>query len=206
MRVDGMSLIGLAAACLCGACESKPRTGAQSSEPGPTPTAARTEQEPEQPLVKAYPPGVTPPPEAPKPAGVDTKTGVCAFRETGFDGQDTRFAENLVVKIKSGRIVSATYSYKGSYATEGDDDNLNVPIEEKKWVEFSMALSNGKQTFKIRVDADRFKMKGTAVQDAESGCTWLSESELAAAASASAEPAASAPSKSGASGKSGRTR
>ena len=180
----------------CAGCETKRKSEASPSEPGPGGTATHATEDPEQPLAKAYPPGVTPPPEAPKPAGVETKTGVCAFRETGYDGQDTRFAENLVVKIKRGRIVSATYSYKGSYATEGDDDNLNVPIEEKKWAEFSMSLSNGKQSFKVRVEADRFKMKGTAVQDAESGCTWLSEAELAAAASASAaEPAASAPSK-----------
>jgi hypothetical protein len=188
--------VGLAGLLLLTFCESKKKTEASPSDPGPTGTSARGEQEPEQPLAKAYPPGVTPPPEAPKPVGVDAKTGVCAFRETGYDGQDTRFAENLVVKIKSGRIVSATYSYKGSYATEGDDDNLNVPIEEKKWAEFSMALSNGRQTFKVRVEADRFKIKGTAVQDAESACTWLSEAELAAAASPSAEPAPSASSKS----------
>jgi hypothetical protein len=145
---------------------------------GPAPVASeqpRKANEPapeEVPTVKAYPPGVTPPPEAPKAAGVESKTGVCAFRETGYDGQDTRFSENLVVRIKEGQIVGATYSYKGSYAQEADEDGLSVPIRENEWATLKAKASSGPVEFKVRVIGDRFKMRGTAAQDAEGQCTW----------------------------------
>jgi hypothetical protein len=152
------------------ACKEKPA--------GPAPAASeepRKASEPvpdEVPTVKAYPPGVTPPPEAPKAAGVESKTGVCAFRETGYDGQDTRFSENLVVRIKGGQIVGATYSYKGSYAQEADEDGLSIPIRENEWATLKAKASSGPVEFKVRVTGDRFNMRGTAAQDAEGQCTW----------------------------------
>jgi hypothetical protein len=152
------------------ACKEKPA--------GPAPVASEeprkaSEPAPEEvPTVKAYPPGVTPPPEAPKAAGVESKTGVCAFRETGYDGQDTRFSENLVVRIKDGQIVGATYSYKGSYAQEADEDGLSIPIRENEWATLKAKASSGPVEFKVRVTGDRFKMRGTAAQDAEGQCTW----------------------------------
>jgi hypothetical protein len=165
-------------------CKEKPSgSTAASSEQPRKPNEPPPEPEP---TVKAYPPGVTPPPEEPKPAGVETKTGVCAFRETGYDGQDTRFSENLVVRIKEGRIVGATYSYKGSYAQEADEDELNVPIRENEWTTFKAKASSGPVEFKVRVFGDRFKMRGTAAQDGEGQCTWMAAP--APEASSSAKP------------------
>jgi hypothetical protein len=160
------------------ACKEKPAPAPAASEE----SAKTTTPPPEEvPTVKAYPPGVTPPPEAPKAAGVESKTGVCAFRETGYDGQDTRFSESLVVRIKEGRIVGMTYSYKGSYAQEADEDGLSVPIRENEWATLKARASSGPVDFKVQVNGDRFKMRGTAAQDADGQCTWMSAAEAAAA-------------------------
>ena len=170
-----------------------PIAGAIACKEKPSGTAPAASEEPrkanqpppeEVPTVKAYPPGVTPPPEAPKAAGVESKTGLCAFRETGYDGQDTRFSENLVVRIKEGQIVGATYSYKGSYAQEADEDGLNVPIKENEWATLKAKGSSGPVEFKVRVTADRFKMRGTAAQDAEGQCTWMAAPAPEASSSA----------------------
>lgn len=157
--------------------------GCKEKPSGPTPVASEEPRKanlppPEEvPTVKAYPPGVTPPPEAPKAAGVESKTGVCAFRDTGYDGQDTRFNENLVVRIKDGQIVGMTYSYKGSYAQEADEDGLSIPIREDDWTTLKAKASSGPVEFKVRVMGDRFKMRGTAAQDAEGQCTWMAAAE-----------------------------
>jgi hypothetical protein len=164
------------------ACKEKPSGSVPVASEAPRKTG---EPPPEQePTVKAYPPGVTPPPEAPKAAGVESKTGVCAFRETGYDGQDTRFSENLVVRIKEGQIVGATYSYKGSYAQEADEDGLSVPIRENEWATLKAKASSGPVEFKVRVTGDRFKMRGTAAQDAEGQCTWMAAPPPEASSSA----------------------
>ena len=165
----------LACACLAAACKEErrpPPENVASSEPAKKPPEAEPAL-----TARAYPPGVTPPPEAEKPPGAETKTGVCAFRETGYDGQDTKFAESLVVKLKSGRIVTAKYSYKGGYASEGVDEGLSVPVKENEWVSFKVPVSAGSLEFKLRIVQDRFDVKGTAVQDADGSCTWMAEGE-----------------------------
>jgi hypothetical protein len=160
------------------ACKETPAPAPAASE---EPRKATTPPPEEVPTVKAYPPGVTPPPEAPKAAGVESKTGVCAFRETGYDGQDTRFSESLVVRIKEGQIVGMTYSYKGSYAQEADEDELSIPIRENEWATLKAKASSGPVDFKVQVNGDRFKMRGTAAQDADGQCTWMSAAEAAEA-------------------------
>ena len=173
------------------ACKEKPSGSPPAASEEQPKTAAP--QPDETPTVKAYPPGVTPPPEAPKAAGVESKTGVCAFRETGYDGQDTRFSENLVVRIKEGQIVGATYSYKGSYAQEADEDGLSIPIKEDEWATLKAKASSGPVEFKVRVAGDRFKMRGTAAQDAEGQCTWMSAAAPEASASTKPESSAARP-------------
>jgi hypothetical protein len=170
-------ILVLAASLFAGliACKEKPSGTAPSASEEPRKANAPPPEE--APTVKAYPPGVTPPPEAPKAAGVESKTGVCAFRETGYDGQDTRFSENLVVRIKEGQIVGATYSYKGSYAQEADEDGLSIPIRENEWATVKAKASSGPVEFKVQVNGDRFKMRGTAAQDADGQCTWMSAAE-----------------------------
>ena len=173
-------------------CKDKPSGSVPAASDQPR---KATEPPPEEvPTVKAYPPGVTPPPEAPKAAGVESKTGVCAFRETGYDGQDTRFSENLVVRIKEGQIVGATYSYKGSYAQEADEDGLSIPIKENEWATLKAKASSGPVEFKVRVFGDRFKMRGTAAQDGEGQCTWMSAAAPEASSSAKPEPRGKSPS------------
>jgi len=159
---------------VCG-CKKEPRgTGAQATS---AETARKSGDPPEEekPTAKAYPPGVTPPPEPDKPPGAETKTGVCSFRDTGYDGQDTKFAETLVVKLRGGRIVLSRYSYKGSYAQEGTDENLSVPVTENEWATFKVPASSGPVEFKVRIFGDRMKIRGTAVQDAEGHCTWMAD-------------------------------
>jgi hypothetical protein len=157
------------------ACKEKPSATAPAASEEPR--KGTTPPPEEVPTVKAYPPGVTPPPEAPKAAGVEAKTGVCAFRETGYDGQDTRFSESLVVRIKEGQIVGMTYSYKGSYAQEADEDGLSIPIRENEWATLKAKASSGPVEFKVQVNGDRFKMRGTAAQDADGQCTWMARGE-----------------------------
>jgi hypothetical protein len=170
------SLLAFALGCLMPACKQERRPVPENAASGEPAKTAAPEPEPAV-TARAYPPGVTPPPEPEKPPGAETKTGVCAFRETGYDGQDTKFAESLVVKLKSGRIVTAKYSYKGGYASEGVDETLGVPVKENEWSTFSVKVSSGSLEFKVRITQDRFKIKGTAVQDAEGNCTWIPEGE-----------------------------
>ena len=186
LRLSMLVLCSLPAFTAASACKEKPP--APNPEPSAAPTARQGQPAPEsEPTVKAYPPGVTPPPEAPKAAGVETKSGVCAFRETGYDGQDTKFSEHLVVRIRDGNIVGLTYSYKGSYAQEADEDDLNIPIRENEWATLKAKASSGPVDFKVQVRGDRFKMRGTAAQDGEGQCTWMAAAP-AASASASAKP------------------
>jgi hypothetical protein len=185
-RLSTLVLCSVTALFAAGACKEK--TPAPPPEASATAAARQGQPQPEsEPTVRAYPPGVTPPPEAPKPAGVETKSGVCAFRETGYDGQDTKFSENLVVRIRDGRIVGLTYSYKGSYAQEAHEEQLDIPIREKEWATLKAKASSGPVDFKVQVIGDRFKMRGTAAQDGEGQCTWMTAAPLPSA-SASAKP------------------
>jgi len=184
-RLYALALCSLSA---FGASACKEKAPAPNPEPSATGAARQGQSTPEsEPTVKAYPPGVTPPPEAPKPAGVETKSGVCAFRDTGYDGQDTKFSESLVVRIRDGHIVGLTYSYKGSYAQEADEDALDIPIRENEWATLKAKASSGPVDFKVQVVGDRFKMRGTAAQGAEGQCTWMAAAPIPSA-SASASP------------------
>jgi len=165
----------LASLFVVAGCKEEPRRSGVQAASAET---ARKSDDPlaePTPTLKAYPPGVTPPPEPEKPPGAETKTGVCSFRDTGYDGQDTKFAETLVVKLRGGRIVSSRYSYKGSYAQEGTDENLGVPIKENEWASFKVPASSGPVEFKVRIFGNRMKVRGTAVQDAEGNCTWIAD-------------------------------
>jgi hypothetical protein len=185
LRLYTIVLCSLPAFGAASACKEKPA----APNPEPAATARQGQSTPEQePTVKAYPPGVTPPPEAPKPAGVETKSGVCAFRDTGYDGQDTKFSESLVVRLREGRIVGLTYSYKGSYAQEADEDDLNIPIRENEWANLKAKASSGPVDFKVQVNGDRFKMRGTAAQDAEGQCTWMTAAPAPSASASATKP------------------
>lgn len=152
-------------------CEEKkkpPPPAAASEEPKPAPTPTE-----EQPAVVAYPPGMAPPedagPDAPPP---EPKTGVCSFHESGYDGQDTKSDEKMIVKVKDDKIVAAEYVYRGSYAIDGKSDQLSVPYQPGKWVEFELPMTSGTKKFKVKIKDDVIELKGTAAQDANGDCQY----------------------------------
>src|SRR5690606_40910216 len=123
------------------------------------------------PSVVAYPPGQGPPDAAPE-APRDPRTGVCSLLETGYDGDNTRSTEKLIVKIKDDRIVAAEYSYRGSYALDGKSETLNVPLVDAKWIDFAMPMTSGTKKFSIRLRSDVMDANGTAAQEPAGRCTW----------------------------------
>jgi hypothetical protein len=136
----------------------------------PSATAKPTE---EQPSVAAYPPGMAPPEDAGSDAAPpEPKTGVCAFHESSYDGQDTKSDEKLIVKVKDDKIVAAEYVYRGSYALDGKSDKLSVAFEPGKWAEFELPMTSGTKTFKVKIKADVIEIQGTAAQDAHGDCTY----------------------------------
>jgi hypothetical protein len=158
-----------------GGCEQKkapPQPAASGSEPKAT-TASKQddeEQEPAQAAV-AYPPGQGPPDAAPAEER-PLRTGVCSLLETGYDGENTRSTEKLIVKIKDDKIAGGQYSYRGSYALDGKVENLSIALSEGKWLEFEMPMTTGKKQFKVRLKDDVMAVKGTAALDKEGSCTW----------------------------------
>jgi hypothetical protein len=156
--------------------------GCEDKKPAPTPEASAAaepsapkpadgDEEPDKPAIAAYPPGQGPPDAAPVEAR-EPRTGVCSLLETGYDGDNTRSTEKLIVKIKEERIVASTYSYRGSYALDGKVENLSIPLVEGKWLSFEMPMTTGTKEFKVRLKSDVMAFKGTAVLDKESTCTW----------------------------------
>jgi major membrane immunogen (membrane-anchored lipoprotein) len=162
----------LALSLLALACESKkkPLPPLPSSEPAPSVAAAPTS---ETPAVAAYPPGMAPPDDAATDAAPpEPKTGVCAFNESGYDGQDTKSNEKMIVKVKDDKIVAAEYSYRGSYALDGESDKLDIPLVESKWLELELPMTSGTKKFQVRIKADVIELEGVATEDADGDCQW----------------------------------
>jgi hypothetical protein len=151
------------------ACEEK-------KQPSPAPSAtpeATAMATGETPAVAAYPPGMAPPEDAGSDAALpEPKTGVCAFSESGYDGQDTKSNEKMVVKIKDDRIVAAEYTYRGSYALDGKTDKLDIPLVQNKWLEFDLPMTSGSKKFQVKINANFIDFKGTATEGADGDCQW----------------------------------
>ncbi len=164
----------LVAATFAGGCEQKKPTpepaATAAAEPSAT-TRSDDDDEPETPAIAAYPPGQGPPDAGPAEERV-LRTGVCSMLETGYDGDNTRSTEKLIVKIKDDMIVASTYSYRGSYALDGKVENLSIPLREGKWLSFEMPMTSGTKEFKVRLKNDVMAFKGTAALDKENTCTW----------------------------------
>jgi hypothetical protein len=165
-----------AAALAALACEDK--KPAPPTEPSATAEPASTkksdddgDEEPAKPAIAAYPPGQGPPDAGPT-EDRPLRTGVCSLLETGYDGDNTRSTEKLIIKIKDDKIVGGTYSYRGSYALDGKVENLSIPLVENKWLEIEMPMTSGTKDFKVRIKNDVMAFKGTAALDKENTCTW----------------------------------
>ncbi|HMR08101.1 MAG TPA: hypothetical protein PKA88_20110 [Polyangiaceae bacterium] len=157
----------------CVGCEDK-------KKPVPVEAPATTSAKPEtpestaeQPTVEALPPGVTAYPDADAPpAEREPRTGLCTFYETGYDGQDSRSTEKLIIKVKEDRIVGAKYSYRGSYALDGEREDLSMPLIEKQWLSVEMKMTSGTKTFEFKIKDDVMDVKGTAAKDGQGDCAW----------------------------------
>ncbi len=153
-------------------CEEKKPLPAAAVEPSaetPKPTRSDDDDD-EEPKVVAHPPGYVPP-EAGPPVGVEPRTGLCSFNESGFDGMDTRSTEKLIIKVKEDTLVHAQYSYRGSYALDGEG-TLDLPLRDKKWTKFELKMTSGTKTFEVRVRSDIMDLRGTAAKDAQGSCAW----------------------------------
>jgi len=171
MKTTQVMLALSVALSLAFACDEKPKSGTAVSATG-EPTAAPVKTE-ETPAVAAYPPGMAPPEDAGSDAPLpEPKTGVCAFNESGYDGQDTKSNEKMTVKIKDDKIAAAEYSYRGSYALDGKTDQLSIPLVENKWLDFEMPMTSGTKKFQVKYKANVMAFKGTATQDKEASCQW----------------------------------
>lgn len=165
---------------LVSACDEKKPTPAVPSATG---TASAAEPAtPAQTAVVAYPPGMGPPADAGIEAPPLPKTGLCAFQESSYDGQDTRSNEKLVVKIKDDRIVAAEYTYRGSYALDGKTESLSIPLQQNAWIPFELPMTSGTKEFKLKVKDNFVEFKGTAIPDADGNCVWEKPAEDAGAA------------------------
>jgi len=154
------------------ACEEKKKPLPVPSAAPETASAAPALTEP-QPVAVAYPPGMAPPDDAGTDAAPpEAKTGVCAFNESGYDGQDTKSNEKMVVKIKADRIVAAEYSYRGSYAVDGKTDKLDIPLVQNKWIDFELPMTSGTKKFQVKVRSDVADFKGVATEGVEGDCQW----------------------------------
>lgn len=159
-------LLALAAACE----EKKKPLPPPLAEGTPSASAAPPS---EAPAVAAYPPGMAPPDDAGSDAGpAEAKTGVCAFNESSYDGQDTKSNEKMVVKIKADTIVAAEYSYRGSYAVDGKSDKLNIPLVPNKWIKLELPMTSGSKTFEVKIKDDVIDFKGVATEGADGDCQW----------------------------------
>jgi hypothetical protein len=157
--------------------------GCEEKKPAPRPSTTEsvasnsTPSPEEKPAVVAYPPGYVPPVDAGDAPPPEPKTGVCSFQESGYDGQDTRSNEKMVVKLKDDKIVAAEYRYRGSYALDGKSDSLSTPVAYGKWVEFEMPMTSGTKKFEVKIKGDDIEFKGTATQDAQGDCVWKMANE-----------------------------
>jgi hypothetical protein len=127
------------------------------------------------PAVKALPPeqAFARDPSQAQPTGpVPVGTGVCAFIDKSYDGQDTPSTEKMVVKIKDGKIVRAQYTYRGSYAVDGLAENLAIPIGEGAWVPLKFTVGGSTKEFKVKLKSKTMTFKGTAADQPEGDCVW----------------------------------
>ncbi len=155
------------------ACDDRKKAApSPSAVPESTASVATAATEP-TPAVAAYPPGMAPPEDAGSDAAPpEAKTGVCAFNEQSYDGQDTKSNEKMVVKIKADKIVAAEYTYRGSYAVDGKTDKLDIPLVENKWLEFELPMTSGTRKFQVKIKANVMDFKGVATEDADGDCQW----------------------------------
>lgn len=158
---------------LATACDEKKKPPpVPSAAPEPVASAAPPATD-EAPAVAAYPPGMAPPEDAGTDAGPpEPKTGVCAFNESSYDGQDTKSNEKMVVKIKADKIVAAEYTYRGSYAVDGKSDKLDIPFVQNKWIELELPMTSGTKKFQIKIKDDVIDFKGVATEGADGDCQW----------------------------------
>jgi len=172
--MKAMTLSLTAAALLVAACDKKPPPPPPATTAEATASAAASAApEEKKPELVAYPPGYEPPEDAGTDAGpTEPKTGICSFHESGYDGQDTRSNEKMIVKVKDDVIVAAEYSYRGSYAIDGKSDQLLIPLVQKKWLDIELPMTSGTKKFQVKIRDDVIELKGTAAQDPEGDCTW----------------------------------
>jgi hypothetical protein len=152
-------------------CEDKkkpPPSPVPSGESTSSPNAQSTSD------LVALPPGYVAPDAAVEASVTLIKTGVCSFQESGYDGQDTKSNEKIVIKIKDDKLVAAEYTYRGSYAIDGKTESLSIPVRQGEWMEFEFPMnSGGSKTFKARIKKNDVEFKGVAAQNAQGSCTWV---------------------------------
>jgi hypothetical protein len=169
----GLSFLSCVVICVTG-CEDK-KNPVIPEAPG-TASAARpskSETTEEPPTQVALPPGVTAYPDADAPPPVrEPRTGLCTFYETGYDGQDSRSTEKLIIKVKEDRIVGAKYSYRGSYALDGEREDLSMPLVEQQWLSVELKMTSGSKKFEFKIKNDVMDVKGTAATDGQGDCAW----------------------------------
>ncbi len=157
------------ALALAGACDNK-------KPPAPVATttaAAEKESAAPSSTIVAYPLGYTPPADAGAEGGPPLRTGLCSYTDNGYDGQDSKYTERMVIKIKDDVIVGAEYRYRGSYATDGKSESLHVPLVPKKWLEFELPMTSGTKTFKVRFrPSEDMDFKPMFDADAAGECMW----------------------------------
>jgi len=176
-KLSSLAYAAVGIALVCG-CKSEPREAPKATgDPAATSKANAEQDDPSTPAaVKALPPeqafardpSAAAQPMGPAPVG----TGVCAFIDKSYDGQDTPSTEKMIVKIKDGKIVRAQYTYRGSYAVDGLADNLAIPIGEGAWVPLKFTVGGSTKEFKVKLKSKTMTFKGTAADQPEGDCVW----------------------------------
>lgn len=176
MEIRLLFVIVVASCAAFVACDKKKPAPAPPQATGSEPDAA-VNAAPSS-TIKAYPLGYKPP-DAGADAGLVLRTGVCSYTDSGYDGQDSKYTERMLVKVKDEVIVAAEYRYRGGYAIDGKSDKLNIPLRQKVWLPFELPMTSGTQKFSVRfrgtVDMD---FKGVAEKDASGECIWEKAEEV----------------------------
>jgi hypothetical protein len=181
VKRTSVAYAALGIALVCG-CKSEHHDAKPTPEPAETSKPRAEQDDPSTPAaVQALPPEqafARDPKAAAQPMGpVPVGTGVCAFIDKSYDGQDTPSTEKMVVKIKDGKIVRAQYTYRGSYAVDGLAENLTIPIGEGAWVPLSFTVGGSTKEFKVKLKAKTMTFKGTAADMPEGDCVWNASSD-----------------------------
>jgi len=172
-----LACAALGMALVCGCKNERHEAPKPSAEPTAASKPPSEQDDPSTPAaVKALPPEqafARDPAQAAQPMGpVPVGTGVCAFIDKSYDGQDTPSTEKMIVKIKDGKIVRAQYTYRGSYAVDGLADNLAIPIGEGAWVPLKFTVGGSTKEFKVKLKGKTMTFKGTAADTPEGDCVW----------------------------------